>query len=184
MNWVRRVLLYVGVALLVLVAAAYLLPRRVHVERSATIAAPSATLFAVLNSYQQFNKWSPWFDLDPGAKYTYEGPSAGAGAKMSWVGDSNTLGSGSQTITASVPFEKVAADVDFGQGGSPAKQVISLAADGTATKVTWGIDVDLGMNPVNRYFGLMFDGMIGKDFDKGLANLKKYAEGPPKGDIK
>jgi len=183
MGWVRRIMMWIGALLVLAIAAAYLLPRNVRVERTITIAAPRATLFTVLNSYKQFNKWSPWFALDPKAKYTYEGPGAGVGAKISWVGDPKTLGSGSQVITASEPFESVAADVDFGQGGSPAKQVVTLAADGPATTVAWGIELDLGMNPVARYFGLGFDGMIGRDFEKGLAALKTFAEGLPKGDF-
>lgn len=183
MSWVRRILLWVGVLLVAALAVAYALPRRVHVERSTTIAAPRATVFTLLDSYRQFNKWSPWFELDPDAKYTLEGPDAGVGAKVSWVGDPKALGSGSQVITASQPYESVSADVDFGQGGSPAKQVFTLTADGRATKVAWGIEVDLGMNPVSRYFGLMFDGMIGKDFEKGLAGLKTFAEGLPQGDF-
>jgi effector-binding domain-containing protein len=39
------------------------------------------------------------------------------------------------------------------------------------------------MNPISRYFGLGFDGMIGRDFEKGLANLKTFAEGLPKADF-
>jgi hypothetical protein len=171
----RRVLLWTGAALLLLVAAAYLLPRQVHVDRAITISAPRAEVFEQINGYATFNTWSPWFALDPNARYTFEGPATGVGAKMSWVGDPSALGSGSQVITASQAGERVASDVDFGQG-SVAKQVISLAADGEGTKVTWGIDVDLGMNPLYRYFGLGFDGMFGKDFEKGLANLKKVVE--------
>ena len=183
MDWVRRIMLWVGVLLIAAIAAAYMLPRNVHVERSATIAAPRATLFTLLNSYKQFNKWSPWFELDPEAKYTYEGPGAGVGAKLSWVGDPNKLGSGSQVITASEPYERVAGDVDFGQGGGPAKQLYTLTAEGSGTKVSWSMDVDLGMNPISRWFGLGFDGMIGRDFDKGLGLLKKFAEGLPKADF-
>ena len=183
MDWVRRIMLLVGALLVVAFAAAYLLPRNVHVERSASIAAPRATLFTVLNSFKQFNKWSPWYELDPAAKYTYEGPGSGAGAKLSWAGNPQTLGSGSQVITASEPYGRVAADVDFGQGGTPAKQVYTLTTEGTGTKVSWSMDVDLGMNPISRYFGLGFDGMIGKDFDKGLALLKTFAEGLPKADF-
>jgi hypothetical protein len=179
MTWLRRLFLWTGGVLLLLVIVAYVLPRQVHVDRSITINAPKAAVFAQLNSYTDFNTWSPWFELDPKAKYTYEGPAAGPGAKMSWVGDPSTLGSGSQTITASQTDDRVEAAVDFGQG-VPAKQVFSLAAGVSGTMVTWGIDVDLGMNPVSRYFGLMFDGMIGKDFDKGLANLKKHVEALPK----
>jgi hypothetical protein len=53
--------------LIVAIAAAYMLPRNVRVERSAT-SAPRATVFTLLNSYRQFNRWSPWFELDPEAK--------------------------------------------------------------------------------------------------------------------
>jgi effector-binding domain-containing protein len=176
-------MIWVGVLLIVATVAAFMLPRHVRVERTATIAAPRATVFTVLNGFRQFNKWSPWFELDPEAKYTYEGPGAGVGAKLSWVGNPKTLGSGSQIITASDPYGKVAANVDFGQGGRPARQVYALDADGTGTKVTWSIDVDLGMNPAARFFGLGFEGMIGKDFDKGLALLKKFAEGLPQADF-
>jgi hypothetical protein len=176
MSLIRRVLLWTGAALLLLAAVAYLLPRQVHVDRSITINAPREAVFAQINGFGTFNKWSPWFELDPNAKYTVEGPATGVGAKMSWVGDPSTLGSGSQVITASQADERVAADVDFGQG-VPAKQVISLAASAASTTVTWGIDVDLGMNPVSRYFGLGFDAMIGKDFEKGLGYLKKHVEG-------
>ena len=183
MNWVRRIMLWVGLLLIVAIAAAYLLPRNVRVERSAVIAAPQATLFTVLNSFKHFNKWSPWFELDPAARYTYEGPGAGPGAKLSWVGDPQALGSGSQVITASEPHTRVAADVDFGQGGGPAKQVYTLTPEGAGTRVSWSMDVDLGMNPIGRYFGLGFDAMIGKDFDKGLALLKTFAEGLPKADF-
>jgi len=183
MDWVRRVMLWVGILLVVAIAAAYLLPGHVRIERSVTIAAPRATLFTVLNSFKHFNTWSPWFELDPDAKYTYDGPGAGVGAKLSWVGDPKTLGSGNQVITASDPYERIAADVDFGQGGQPARQVYTLAADGTGTRVSWSMEVDLGMNPVARYFALGFDGMIARDFDKGLALLKTFAEGLPKADF-
>jgi effector-binding domain-containing protein len=183
MGWVRRIMLWVGVLVVVALAAAYLLPRQVRVERSATIAAPPATVFTILNSFKHFNRWSPWFELDPEARYMHEGPGAGVGAKLSWVGNPRTLGSGSQVITSSEPYTKLAADVEFGLGGAPAKQVYALAADGQGTKVSWSLEVDLGMNPVARYFALGFDGMIAADFDKGLALLKKFAESLPKGDF-
>jgi effector-binding domain-containing protein len=183
MGWVRRIMLWAGVLLVIAIAAAFMLPRHVRVERSATIAASRSTVFTILDSFRQFNRWSPWLELDPEATYTFEGPAAGAGAKLTWAGNPQTLGSGYQVITASTPYDRIEADVDFGQGGTPAKQVYALAADGSGTKVTWSMEVDLGMNPISRYFGLGFDGMIGKDFEKGLAKLRTFAEGLPKGDF-
>src|SRR2546425_4588479 len=107
---------------LVLIAGALgviglLLPRQVHVERSAVIDAPRAAIFVQVNGYRNFNKWSPWFGKDPNAKYAYEGPEFGKGAKMSWSGDEKTVGSGSQEIIESRPFEAVTTSLDFGMQG-------------------------------------------------------------------
>jgi hypothetical protein len=37
---------------------------------------------------------------------------------------------------------------------------------------------DLGHNPLNRWFGLFMDKMVGPDFDEGLANLRRISETP------
>ena len=34
----------------------------------------------------------------------------------------------------------------------------------------------MGMNPMGRWMGLMMDGMVGADYDQGLANLKALVE--------
>ena len=182
MRILKKLLIVVIVLCAVLAGVGLLLPRRVHAERAAVIDAPRATVFAVLNGYASFNKWSPWFELDPQAKYTYEGPASGLGAKLSWVGDPKISGSGSQEIVESRPFELVRCRLDFGPQGKAEAQ-FTLTPEGTGTRVTWGFDTDLGMNPVSRYFGLMMDKMVGSDFEKGLASLKKLAESLPKADF-
>jgi effector-binding domain-containing protein len=178
-----KVLLLGFVALVVLLCGvAFLLPQYCHVERATAIAAPPATVFTLVNGYKRFNEWSPWAELDPNAAYSYAGPETGVGATLAWKGNPKTVGEGSQTITASKPYTSVSIDLDFGAQGV-AKAVYSLAPEAGGTRVTWGFDTDLGMNPLSRYFGLMFDGMIGKDFEKGLANLKALAESLPKQDF-
>lgn len=182
MRILKKIVVAVAVVVGLLAVCGFLLPRQVHVERSAVIEAPPSTVFALLNGYKMFNKWSPWYALDPQAKYTYEGPDFGVGAKMTWVGDPKTVESGSQEIIESRHAELVRARLDFGGGGT-GTYAFALAPEGSGTKVTWAFDTDLGMNPMSRYFGLMFDDMIGKDYDKGLAGLKTLAEGLPKADF-
>lgn len=181
-----RILKKIVIALVLIVVAAagisFLLPRQVHVERSAVIDAPRASVFVLVNGFRNFNKWSPWHEMDPQAKHTYEGPDTGVGAKMSWSGDPKTVGSGSQEIVESHPWDAVRVSLDFGDQGKAMAQY-TLTPEGSGTRITWGFDTDLGMNPVSRYFGLMFDGMIGKDYEKGLASLKTLAEGLPKADF-
>lgn len=171
----------IGLAV-VLCGVAVFLPDKAHVERSTTIAAHPSTVFALLNSYKRFNEWSPWAAMDPTSKYTYSGPASGVGSKLAWVGDPSKAGSGSQEIIESRPSELVKTALDFGDQGK-AIAYFALAAEGAGTHVTWAFDSDLGMNPVMRYFGLMFDRMIGKDYEKGLSALKTLAEGLPKADF-
>ena len=53
---------------------------------------------------------------------------------------------------------------------------IELRAQDGGIRVVWADAGDLGMNPVNRWFGLFLDKMIGPDFERGLVNLKRLAE--------
>lgn len=182
MRMVKKIALALVVIVVALAGIGLLLPRRPHVERSIVIAAPRATVFTLVNGFGSFNKWSPWAARDPQAQYAYEGPAAGIGAKMSWTGDPKKVGSGSQEITASVPYERVTTRLDFGAQGNATAQ-FTLTPEGDAIRVTWGFDADLGMNPVGRYFGLMFDGLIGPDYERGLAGLKTLAESLPKTDF-
>ena len=167
---------------LLLAGVGMLLPRQAHVERSIVIDAPRATVFALVGGFKQFNKWSPWAALDPNAKYTYEGPEFGVGAKHSWVGDPKTVGSGSQEIVEIEPLERVRMRLEF-VDQAPASVQFALAPEADGTQLTWSLDTDMGAGPVGRYFGLMMDRWVGRDYEKGLANLKTLAESLPKADF-
>ena len=82
------------------------------------------------------------------------------------------------SIAAIEPDKQVDFEIDFGGRGLPLASLV-LEPVGAGTKVTWGLDSDLGFNPIARYFGMMMDGMIGPDYEKGLARLKAVAETPP-----
>ena len=181
MRFLRNLLIFVAVVVGVLVAVGFVLPDTAHVERSVTIDRPPSQVFTVLNSFRRFNEWSPWFDKDPNAKYTYSGPANGVGAKESWVGNKD-VGTGSQTITESKPYDSIKVALDFGEMGL-AGASYTLAPAGQGTKVTWGLDVNAGGKLIGRYFNLMMDSMVGKDYEKGLAKLKAFVEGMPASDV-
>lgn len=171
LKWTLGILILLGV---LLGAGSLLLPGRTHVERSITIERPPAEVFATLNSFRRFNEWSPWFAADPQAKYTYEGPAEGVGAGMRWSGN-QAVGSGSQRITESRAPERVVVALDF--DGHPSVATYTLTAEGAgATRVTWAFDTEHGYNPISRWFGLLFDRMLGADYERGLAQLKTLSE--------
>jgi effector-binding domain-containing protein len=157
------------------------LPRNIRVERSVSIARPASLIYATVNSFQLFPKWSPWQSLDPNMRQTTEGAREGVGAKLVWSGN-DKVGSGTQVITASTPNRSIASDIDFGKMGV-AKSNIVLVPQESSTRVTWTLDVDMGAGPIGRYFGLLMDGMIGKDYEKGLSKLKTLVEAMPNVDI-
>ena len=45
-----------------------------------------------------------------------------------------------------------------------------------ATLVRWTMHGDMGRNPLWHWMVPLMDGMVGKDFDEGLAALKALAE--------
>lgn len=165
------------VALLAIIffAGAFLLPKDITVARSIEIDAPPSDVFPHVNSLKATQAWSPWLERDPDVALSYEGPEAGVGAKMAWASDQRDVGTGTQEIITSEPDKQVVTALDFGPMGT-AMATFDLASAGDKTTITWGLYTDAGSNPMARWMGLMMDGMVGKDYETGLANLKTLVE--------
>ncbi|WP_298975886.1 SRPBCC family protein [uncultured Roseobacter sp.] len=166
----KKIAAYTACGVAALAVATLALPRHVSIERSAMIeATPEAVidLAASNTGYQTFN---PYKDLDPNLQVQMFGPATGVGSGFSFEGKD---GAGQQTVAA-VTEEQVVFDLDLGPLGQPTQAISAVAVDG-ATEVTWSMDMDLGMNPVFRVMGLFMDGMIGPNFELGLANIADVA---------
>ncbi len=178
MKLLKWLLVTVVVLGIVLVGGSLFLPATTHVERSASIEAPPAVVFATLDSFEHFNEWSPWAGLDPATKYDYSGPASGVGSRMDWVGNAS-VGSGSQEILESVPHSRIVNALEF--DGNKAKGTYAMVPEGAGTRVTFSLDSEHGYNPIHRWLGaLAFDRMVGSDYEKGLAKLKALLESQPR----
>ncbi|HYG17144.1 MAG TPA: hypothetical protein VEC12_15410, partial [Bacteroidia bacterium] len=97
-----------------------------------------------------------------------------------WSSENSKVGKGMQTITVSKPNEAVVTELKMeGMGTSTAG--FKLEKVGDSTKITWYLDKNVKNSAFlaripGRYFNLMMDGMIGKDFDSGLQAIKTEAE--------
>lgn len=169
----------ISIAAMVLVAGLVILvatrPSSFAVERSATIAAPPDTVFALVNDFHAWPDWSPWDDLDPNMETTFSGAESGTGAIYEWSGNEDA-GVGSMTITKSQPPEAIEIDLKFIEPfTSQALIEFAFAPDGGGTKVTWT------MSGENDFMGKAFslvvdmDEEIGRDFEKGLKQLEAAA---------
>jgi len=182
----KRVLKTLGIALVGLIAliaiiSAFLSPKS-HMERSIVINAPASAIFAQINTLKNVNNWQPWGKQDPNIKISYEGPESGVGSKMNW--ESEKMGNGSQWIIESIPDKHVKTGMQFGDMGGTNSSDINLETVEGGTKVTWTYDGDVtgsgvAMAAMGKIVNLFIDGMIGKDYEAGLNNLKKLAESQP-----
>ena len=175
---IKRILIGIVALLVLFFVVGFLLPRDAYVERSVEIDASPQQVFAMVNDFQQFNRWQPWHQIDPTTRYVFEGPVTGAGSRMKWYSDHPNVGDGMQEILLSEPYSKVRAALDFGTGGLAYADYLIDATDGGSV-LTWTLESDMGGNPLGRYVGLMMDGMIGPAYEQGLGKLKEILESKP-----
>lgn len=151
-------------------------PAEYRVERSASMSAPPAVVFDFVNDFHKWETWSPWEKLDASMKKTFDGPPAGVGAVYAWTGN-DKVGEGRMTITESRPSESVVIKLEFIKPfAATCITTFNFSPQSAGTKVTWTME---GTNNfVAKAFSLFMnmDNMVGKDFEKGLAQLRTQAE--------
>lgn len=147
-----------------------------EVVRTTTIAAPAATVHALIDDFHRWPEWSPWEDLDPEMRRTYSGADAGVGGVYEWSGN-RKAGEGRMEITESSAPTRVVIALEFVKPfKSSNTTTFELAEQGDATSVTWRmVGPKTFATKVMGIFKSM-DKMIGPDFEKGLAQLKAAAE--------
>jgi hypothetical protein len=163
--------------LVILIVVVALQPSDFRILRRKQISAPAGVVFDQLNELAKWQAWSPWENLDPNLKRTYEGPPAGEGAKYAWSGNSK-VGEGRMTIVDSRAGELVRIRLEFIRPFQATNtSEFALEPIENQTVVTWSMT---GKNTfMGKAFGLVMnmDKMIGADFEKGLTRLKSIAEG-------
>ncbi len=169
------------VALIVAAAVAmavviHLQPAGFRVERSAVIAAPASVVFAQVNDFNNWTAWSPWAQLDPDAKYTFEGEKAGKGAIFTWSGNKE-VGKGRMEILDSTPDELIRIKLDFIEPmEATSTTAFAFKSAGEQTHVTWTMSGNNNFVAKAVHLFVDIDKMVGGDFEKGLAQMKAIAE--------
>ena len=168
------VVLAIAIAVVLILAATK--PDTFRVQRAITVRAPAEKIFPLIDDFHQWRSWSPYEDRDPALKRSYEGPASGKGAVYGWEGNKN-VGSGRMEILEASAPSKIVIKLDFFapfEGHNTAE--FTMLPQGDATNVTWLMHGPAPfMNKMMQVF-MNLDHMIGKDFEVGLANLKRITE--------
>lgn len=172
----KKISLAVILLILVVLGLALTQPDSYTVQRSALIKAPPAKVMGYLNDFHQWPAWSPWEKLDPNMQRSFEGAASGKGAVYGWSGN-DEVGQGRMEIIDSNVPSSLAIKLDFIKPfASSNKTEFTLQPQGDATVVTWTMTGPSHLVTKLMSVFMSMDKMIGKDFEKGLAQLKEVAE--------
>jgi uncharacterized protein YndB with AHSA1/START domain len=150
-----------------------------EVVRSTKIEAPAERVFPLIARFKSWTEWSPWEGMDPDLEREYSGPESGVGSYYAWKGN-RKVGQGNMKITVAEPSSRVELDLHFLKPFDAQNLTIFEIdeAPGGGTTVTWRMQgTKKGLMRVIGVF-MNMDKMVGKDFEKGLDQLKTIAESP------
>jgi hypothetical protein len=166
--------LAVAIAVVLILAATK--PDSFSVERATSVTAPPDKIFPFIDDFHQWGAWSPYENRDPAMQRIYSGAASGKGAVYNWDGNSN-IGSGRMEILESSAPAKIVIKLDFFkpfEGHNTAEFTILPQGDGT--HVNWRMHGPASFISKLMQVFMNLDHTIGKDFEIGLANLKRLAE--------
>ncbi|MBL4716316.1 MAG: SRPBCC family protein [Bacteroidia bacterium] len=176
MNALKKVGIGIAVLFLVIWITSMFLPNSYHIERSLVINTSADVIFEEVNDLKKWPNWSPWEEKDPNMKKTWGEKTAGVGGSNEW--ESELEGDGTMIIVESEPNTHIKTKLEFLDWGSIAFGTWTFVEEDGNTNVTWAMDGD-AEDIMSKYMALMFDGMLGPDFEAGLAKLKEFCESKP-----
>jgi hypothetical protein len=109
-------------------------------------------------------------------KTTYEGPDAAVGASYAWSGN-DKVGQGRMTITGATPPRRLVIKLEFlAPWKSTNQTTFDLSEEQGGTRVAWIMEGHNDFVGKAMSLAMDMDKMVGPDFEKGLAALRRVSE--------
>ena len=154
-------------------------PTRYEVKHTIRIEKSPDTVFALVNSLKNWEKWSPWIRKDQKMSKAYHGEDGQPGSSFEWKSQVMQIGSGVIRLLESEAPSRAKFELCFSRPFHTLEAVefaLSPSND-NATDLVWTMT---GHNRLILRLGSMFGDMVekivGADFEAGLAEIKRVAE--------
>ena len=175
-----KAIVTIGIVLAIAIAAVLILaatrPDSFSVQRAAIVNAAPEKVFPLITDFRQWGSWWPYEHKDPAMKRTFSGAVRGSGAVYAWEGDKN-VGSGRMEILEAAAPSKIVIKLDFFSPFEAHNTAeFTMLPQGDATRVSWRMHGPAPFMARIMHVFINIDKMVGKDFEAGLANLKRLAE--------
>ena len=178
MKYLKIFAIFLLVVIAVTSITSMVLPAKQRVERVIIINVPVSAAYQQLIKLENFNRWAVWNQQDSSIKNTLAGTDGTVGASSSWAGHPEISGEGKIVIASLRPNRKIVHDLTFikpAKGAAQSELILEEINAGT-TKLTWEFDLTTPRpwNILNLFSSM--DKKMGKDFEKGLDNMKAAIE--------
>lgn len=151
-------------------------PGTFRIERSIVVAASPPRVFALIDNFDAWQRWSPWEGKDPALKRTRSGPASGLGSVYAWEGN-KAVGKGRMEIIESAPPVRVGIQLDFlAPFEAHNRAEFTLVPQDGGTQVSWVMSGPANLMTKLMVATGMMERMVGPDFEQGLRQLKASAE--------
>jgi uncharacterized protein YndB with AHSA1/START domain len=180
-EWI--VSLLIVIALFVVIGL--FLPSKRTVSHSVETNRPMSTVNDILSGFARFRDWNALINHDPKMELTKSGPDMGVGARLDFVSQQRSVGSGSWEVIEVEPGEKVVYALDLPGRGQDKRMTFRFERTGQRNqnvKITQRYTVDYGWDLLGRYAGLYVTREIGDDMKRGLEKLSNLLTTIPRFD--
>lgn len=178
MKILKTILLVIGGLIGLLLIVAIFVKKDYAVVREVTINKGEAEVFAYIKNLKNQQDYSKWASMDPNQKTTYTGEDGTVGFISAWESEKEDVGAGEQEIISITENERIDYELRFLKPfESKAGAYMHTDSVGPEqTTVQWGF-TGATPYPLNLMTAAMdMEGMIGKDLQTGLDNLKAKLE--------
>lgn len=175
MKILKKILIVIVIIIAIPLIIALFVPKEYSVERDIVINKPKQEVFNYVKHLKNQDEYSVWVRKDPNMKKSFKGEDGTVGFVYGWDGN-NDVGQGEQEIKNITEGEKIDLQLRFkkpmeGQAEAP---ITTERISDNETKVKWGFNGKSNY-PFN-FMNLFMDGMLGKDIQESLGNLKRTLE--------
>ncbi len=167
----------VSLTVLILIVAIFT-KKEYSAIREVIINKPKSEVFEYVKLLKNQENFSVWANKDPEMKKDYRGTDGTVGFVSAWDSEMKDVGKGEQEITKIIEGDRIDYELRFMEPYASTDHAFITfeAVSETQTKVKWGFSGKMKY-PMNLFLLTMdMEGMIGKDFQEGLNNLKVVLE--------
>jgi hypothetical protein len=178
-------LIAIVMVVVIFIVVGVMLPNHRHVEFTTETNRPLPVVFDMMSGFKRFKDWTPLRKEDPQVQFSLSGPDSGKGARVDYVSQKPSVGSGSWQVSDMDPGQTITFNVENDDYGTDKQMKFRFKKVGNqllSVEITQEYDVDYGWNLFGRYAGLYVTRSIGDPMKSGLKNLNNLFATIPKFD--